>query len=85
MKITPAELVANNQSIEPSWAHLRQEFALSVRHRLCAQLRRKMDESEIVQESMLDLLRSVATIRGTSVAELSAWIRVVVKHNLLDA
>jgi RNA polymerase sigma-70 factor (ECF subfamily) len=43
------------------------------------------DASDIVQQSLLDAFARRDQFRGTTDAELAAWLREILKHNLVDA
>jgi RNA polymerase sigma-70 factor, ECF subfamily len=48
-------------------------------------LRRKLDESDVVQQSMLDVWTAMRSFRGQSVAELQDWLLTVARRNVVDA
>lgn len=45
---------------------------------------RKIDASDIVQQTLMDAFTKREQFRGSSEAELTAWLREILKHNLLD-
>ena len=45
---------------------------------------RKIDASDIVQQTLMDAFTKREQFRGSSEAELMAWLRTILKHNLLD-
>jgi RNA polymerase sigma-70 factor, ECF subfamily len=45
---------------------------------------RKFDASDIVQQTLMDAFAKREQFRGTSEAELTAWLRQILKNNLLD-
>ncbi len=45
---------------------------------------RKVDASDIVQQTLMDAFTKREQFRGSSEAELTAWLREILKHNLLD-
>jgi RNA polymerase sigma-70 factor, ECF subfamily len=45
---------------------------------------RKIDASDIVQQTLMDAFSKREQFRGTTEAELTAWLREILKHNLLD-
>ena len=45
---------------------------------------RKIDASDIVQQTLMDAFSKREQFRGSSEAELTAWLREILKHNLLD-
>ena len=46
---------------------------------------RKLDSSDIVQQTLLDAYAKRDQFRGSTDEELAAWLREILKHNLLDA
>jgi len=46
---------------------------------------RKIDASDVVQQTLMDVFSKREQFRGTSEVELTAWLRQILKHNLLDA
>jgi RNA polymerase sigma-70 factor (ECF subfamily) len=51
---------------------------------LGARLRGKVDPSDIVQQSLLEAHQDLPAFRGTSEAELVAWLRQILARNLLN-
>ena len=47
-------------------------------------LRAKFDESDVVQEAMVKALRNLEQFSGQTEAELTAWLREILKHCLAD-
>ena len=45
----------------------------------------KLDASDVVQQTLLDAFAKREQFRGSTDAELAAWLRQILKHNLLDA
>jgi len=45
----------------------------------------KLDASGIVQQTLLDAHLAQAEFRGTTEAELAAWLRTILANNLLNA
>jgi RNA polymerase sigma-70 factor (ECF subfamily) len=47
-------------------------------------LQAKLDESDIVQQTLLEAHHSIANFRGTSNGEMAAWLRQILARNLAD-
>jgi RNA polymerase sigma-70 factor (ECF subfamily) len=47
-------------------------------------LQSKLDESDIVQQTLLEAHHSIAVFRGTSSGEMAAWLRQILARNLAD-
>src|SRR5690348_6949774 len=48
-------------------------------------LSRKVDDSDLVQDTYLAAARDFSQFRGTTEAELRAWLRQIMNHSLLNA
>jgi RNA polymerase sigma-70 factor (ECF subfamily) len=48
-------------------------------------LRSKLDPSDIVQQTLLQAHRALGDFRGTTDAEMAAWLRQILVHNLAHA
>jgi RNA polymerase sigma-70 factor (ECF subfamily) len=57
-------------------------LTLLARIQLESQLRAKFDPSDIVQQAMVDAIRGLSQFRGTTEAELTAWLRQVLARAL---
>lgn len=49
------------------------------------ELRAKLGPSDVVQETALDMHRNFARFRGTTAEECFAWIRTMLRNNVVDA
>jgi RNA polymerase sigma-70 factor (ECF subfamily) len=47
-------------------------------------LQSKLDESDIVQQTLLEAHHSIAAFRGKSSGEMAAWLRQILARNLAD-
>lgn len=75
----------NRQAFEQLLAAERKYLKLVVAAELDSALRQKVGESDIVQESMLDVQRSFAGFRGESVEQWRKWASRIVANNVRDA
>jgi RNA polymerase sigma-70 factor (ECF subfamily) len=57
---------------------------LSRKVHLDPRLRRRFDSSDIVQEALLRVHRDLAAFRGTTEAELVAWLHKILAHTVID-
>jgi RNA polymerase sigma-70 factor (ECF subfamily) len=71
----------DGQSLERFRAYLR----LLARLHLDPRLRGKLDASDVVQQTLLQAFRARAGFRGTTEAELAAWLRQILARNLAHA
>jgi RNA polymerase sigma-70 factor (ECF subfamily) len=62
----------------------RSYLRLLARHQLGQRLREKIDDSDLIQETFLEAQRDFAQFRGSSEAELAAWLRRILAHNLAN-
>lgn len=67
--------------LEPFRAYLR----LLARMNMGDHLLGKVDPSDMVQQTFLDAHRQRGAFRGTDEAQLLAWLRQILAHNLADA
>jgi RNA polymerase sigma-70 factor (ECF subfamily) len=73
----PAEL--------PALDHYRDYLRLLARLQMDPRLRRKIDPSDVVQETLMQAHVARASFRGTSEGELAAWLRRILCNNLAQA
>lgn len=50
-----------------------------------ARLRAKFDPSDIVQQSLLNAIQAIGDYRGRTDAELAAWLRQILAHQIANA
>ena len=62
----------------------RSYLRLLARHQLKKRLREKLDASDLIQETFLEAQRDFGQFRGSSEAELAAWLRQILAHNLAN-
>jgi RNA polymerase sigma-70 factor (ECF subfamily) len=62
----------------------RNYLALIARPLLGNELAAKQDLSDVVHDTMLDAIERFGSFRGTQQAELAAWLRAILAHNVAD-
>lgn len=82
-------LIAAAQQGDPSamerlWREVRSHLRKLAVDGLGAGLRSKLDASDIVQQSLLDLQFDLTSFQGKTEAELRAWLFRLVRNNVLD-
>ncbi len=71
--------------MEPDLDRFRDYLRLLARLHMGAGLKARVDPSDLVQETLLDAHKGRAQFHGTTDAELMAWLRTTLAHNLADA
>jgi RNA polymerase sigma-70 factor (ECF subfamily) len=63
----------------------RSYLQLLARVSLAERLRAKVDPSDIVQDTLLQAVRGLRDFRGSTDAQMAAWLRTILAHNLAHA
>ncbi len=79
----PAAFRAGGRTGGEAWLrHYEPWLKLLARVQMESRFRAKFDPSDIVQQTMLDAVRAWPQFRGTTEAELAAWLRQILAHTL---
>ena len=76
--------VSTEHNAAPDLEQYRSYLKLLADLQLNPQLKVKEDASDIVQQTMLEAHRDFAGFRGKTDAELRAWLKTILTHNLLS-
>lgn len=71
-------------SPEQGLERYRAYLGLLVRHRLAERFQGKIDASGVVQQTLWEAHQGWKDLRGTSAAEVAAWLRRILVRNLTD-
>jgi RNA polymerase sigma-70 factor (ECF subfamily) len=77
-------MVPEPQADIPSLERFRGYLALLARLHWDSRLQAKYDPSDLVQQTLLEAFEKHAQFRGSGDAELAAWLRQMLAHNLAD-
>ncbi len=72
------------QARELLFARYRQYLWLLAQGQLGGRLRARCDPSDLVQQTLLEAFRDFAGFTGAHEAELLAWLRQILAHNLYN-
>jgi RNA polymerase sigma-70 factor (ECF subfamily) len=74
---------------DDAWHSLSAAFRQRLRElaaaKLPAELRSRIDASDVVQETLAEANASIAAFQGRSLLELFAWMAAILNHNVTDA
>jgi RNA polymerase sigma-70 factor (ECF subfamily) len=74
----------DSDSASLSLERFRHYLSLLARAQLGAAYRGKLDASDIVQQTLLDAHEKLSQFKGSTTAEMAAWLRQILARNLAD-
>ncbi len=74
----------DNAARDRLFATCRNYLAVVARAEVGSWLQAKVDASDLVQQTMLDAHRGLASFRGTTEGEWLGWLRQILSHNAAD-
>ena len=75
---------SSHPHVESTFDRFRPYLHLIAQSNLGPILRRKLEASDVVQQTLLQAHRDMAQFRGTTDAELMGWLRQILRRRLLD-
>lgn len=85
-EIVPDEALRADRQLSSSWSlgSLRPWLKIVAERELPADLRGRVEASDIVQQTLLDAWRGLGGFRGTTQAERLAWLRMILRRVVLQ-
>jgi RNA polymerase sigma-70 factor (ECF subfamily) len=74
-----------DRETRPDLEHFRPYLRVLARTQLDPRLRAKLDPSDVVQDALVQAIRAFDQYRGTTDAELAAWLRRILVRTLANA
>ncbi|MGF1582081.1 MAG: RNA polymerase sigma factor [Gemmataceae bacterium] len=78
-------MLKNEPPTEPWWERYRAYLTMLARLQIRPHLRSKMDASDVVQQTFLDVHQAQGQLRGQTEAEQVGYLRRMLTNNLIDA
>jgi RNA polymerase sigma-70 factor (ECF subfamily) len=82
--ISQAKIASERSRVGPLLDLYRNYLSLIAQGQINTRLRIRVEASDVVQETFLDAHRDFPNFRGTTEAELIAWLRKTLARNILD-
>jgi RNA polymerase sigma-70 factor (ECF subfamily) len=82
---TPVLPMSQNQPADPGLERFRDYLCLLARTHLHPRHYRRLDPSDVAQQTLLDAHQKLDQFRGSTDGELANWLRQILLHNVSDA